>query len=79
MSLQIYSATNTMRSTPGEDENDVVNRDPVVFPSIEDRVSGASPIVLCLLDDPPNPSVEQIVRGAAEGATLRSARGHQSW
>ena len=56
----------------------MVNRDPVVFPSIEDRVSGASPIVLCLLDDPPNPSVEQIVRGAADSDTLRHAPEHQS-
>ena len=62
-SKPFVSSTPLDHPAPLADEDDnVVNRDPVIFPSIEERVRGTGPIMLCLLDGPPNPSVDQIVR-----------------
>jgi hypothetical protein len=49
---------------PVADENPVeeaVTKEPVVFKALHERIKGDGPIVLVLLDDPPNPKVEQLV------------------
>jgi hypothetical protein len=40
---------------------EAVTKEPVVFKALHDRIKGDGPIVLVLLDDPPNPKVEQLV------------------
>jgi len=40
---------------------EAVTKEPVVFKPLHERIKGDGPIVLVLLDDPPNPKVEQLV------------------